>query len=124
MAANALGASAANVAISRDTVGSDATAPNTAGSARSKPTSARQSPPIASATARSNTILPGSWLANGLRHGVNAPDKPPVSPARSAARSSTTDPACDTTPEPPASTTSRGYNDVDLPTRKVVRSVR
>lgn len=36
--------------ISRDTVGSDATRPNTAGSARSTATSARQSPPRASDT--------------------------------------------------------------------------
>ena len=36
---------AARVSISRDTVGSEATGPNTAGSARSMPTSARQSPP-------------------------------------------------------------------------------
>ena len=40
-------ASAARVSISRDTVGSEATRPNTPGSARSRFTSARQSPPNA-----------------------------------------------------------------------------
>ena|SRR5271156_2026267 len=59
MAANAFGASAASAAISRDTVGSDATSPNTPGLARRTATSARQSPPTAiataTATARSST---------------------------------------------------------------------
>ena len=50
--------------------------------------SARQSPPSASATARSSTILPGSWCANGFRHGDNASDSAAVSPVFSAVRSS------------------------------------
>ena len=41
---------AASVRISRETVGSDATGPNTAGSARSMPTSVGQSPPSATAS--------------------------------------------------------------------------
>jgi hypothetical protein len=107
-AATALGASAAKALINRDTVGSDATAPNTAGSARSTPISAKQSPPTASATTRSSTILPGSWLLIGLRHGVNASDNTPLSPVRCAVPSSATAPACDTTPDPRRSTTSDG----------------
>ena len=66
--------SAANVVINRDTVGSEATGPNTSRSPRRCAMSARQSPPIATDTARSNTILPGSWVARGLRHGANACD--------------------------------------------------
>jgi hypothetical protein len=116
------GASAANAVISRDTVGSEATAPNTPGSARSRPISAKQSPPMASATARSQTILPGSWLASGLRQGDNAVDNAPIRPLRSAVRASATAPACDTTPRPVADADNDGYRDVDLPTRMVLRS--
>jgi hypothetical protein len=111
LAANAFGASAANAAINRDTVGSDATRPNTPGSHRSTATSARQSPPTASAIARSTRTLPGSCWASGLRHGASAADYPLVRPVLSAVRASTTAPACDTTPEPPASTENLGYHD-------------
>jgi hypothetical protein len=54
------GASAAKTAISRDTTGPEATGPNSSGCARSAATSARQSPPSASATTRSVMIFPGS----------------------------------------------------------------
>jgi hypothetical protein len=64
IAVKAFGASAAKTLIGRDTVGSEATDPNTPGSACSRPTLAKQFPPIANATARSHTIFPGSWLAN------------------------------------------------------------
>jgi len=63
--ARARSASAANASIVRDTVGSEATGPNTPGSARSAATSARQSPPTARVTARSHTTLVGSCLAVG-----------------------------------------------------------
>lgn len=65
IAATAWSASSANVVISRNTVGSDAIAPNTPGCARSTATSGAASPPSAAATARSATIFPGSWPANG-----------------------------------------------------------
>ena len=47
MAFNAALGLAATASISRDTVGSDATRPNTPGWARSNARSARQSPPVA-----------------------------------------------------------------------------
>src|SRR5262249_59268641 len=53
IAFSAVGASAASVVISRETTGSEATGPNSSGWARSIATSARQSPPIETATARS-----------------------------------------------------------------------
>ena len=101
IAANARAASAASASIVRDTVGSDATSPNTAGSARSSATSARQSPPRASVTARSVTTLPGSWIAIGLRHRASAVDNARSSPAARTVSTSATPPACDTTPTPP-----------------------
>ena len=60
-------------------VGSEATAPNTSGWARTTATSARQSPPNAIATARSSTVLPGSWTERVARHG--APPTTPCQPA-------------------------------------------
>jgi hypothetical protein len=98
MAISAFGASAANVAIRRDTVGSEATRPNNPDSAHSSATSARQSPPIASAIETSATLLPGSWLASGLRQGASAPDNAAVNPTVSAVRTNSADAACDTTP--------------------------
>ena len=59
IAASTRSASAASTSIVRDTVGSEATGPNSAGSARSSAISARQSPPSASVTAKSSTILAG-----------------------------------------------------------------
>ena len=108
MAPNVFGASAANVAIRRDTVESEATRPNNPASARSRATSARQSPPIASAIARLATILPGSWPASGLRQGANAPDNAAVNPTVSAVRTNSAETACDTTPVPEASNDSDG----------------
>ena len=75
--------------------------------------SARQSPPIAIATARSAMILPGSWVANGLRHRPSAVDNAVVRPVFSAVRSTTVAPAYDTTPVPEPSTDNNGYRDVD-----------
>ena len=68
MAANAFGASAASAAISRDTVGSDATSPNTPGLARRTTTSARQSPPTASATASGGGEEGARIVGGGKRH--------------------------------------------------------
>ena len=65
---------AASVSTKRETVGSEATGPNTAGSARASATSAKQSPPTATARATSSRTLPGSCTARGLRHGASAAD--------------------------------------------------
>ena len=46
--------------------------PNIAGSARGMPTSARRSPPGATASAGSSRTLPGSGTARALRHGADA----------------------------------------------------
>ncbi|MBP2320510.1 hypothetical protein JOF56_000895 [Kibdelosporangium banguiense] len=53
------GPAVASRSIARDTVGSDATAPNTPGWLRSTAISAAQSPPSATVTARSVTIFAG-----------------------------------------------------------------
>jgi hypothetical protein len=108
IAASTGGASAARVATARDTVGSEATAPNTPGSPRRTAMSARQSPPSASVTARSLTILAGSWAANGLRHGPSAPDRARSRPTARTVSVNAAAPAWDTTPDPPASTRTRG----------------
>ncbi len=100
IAASEAGTSAASASISRDTVGSEATSPNTSGAPRSWARSARQSPPIARLTARSSRILPGSWRANGFRHGVNACDSAVVSPTVCAVLSNSVLPACGTTLAP------------------------
>ncbi len=68
IAFSACGPSAASIATSRDTTGSDATSPARAGCSRSTAMSARQSPPSATAAARSAMILPGLWTARGARH--------------------------------------------------------
>ncbi len=52
------GPDAASASTMQETVGSDATGPSTAGSARSMPTWARQSPPSATDSATSSRILP------------------------------------------------------------------
>src|SRR5699024_4971593 len=49
-----------------ETVASEATFPYNPGSARSRPRSARQSPPSADDSTRSLRILSGSWVAVGL----------------------------------------------------------
>ena len=59
-AASAVVVSAANAANNRETVGSDATVPNSMCWARMAATSARQSPPRATAIATSSSTLPGS----------------------------------------------------------------
>jgi hypothetical protein len=124
IAFNTRSASAANASIVRDTVGSEATSPNTAGSPRSTATSARQSPPNARATARSHTTLAGSCRANGLRHGANARDNSAPSLLARTASASSTPPARDTTPEPAASTRTQGYNPVVFTWKVLLGSAR
>src|SRR5687768_13402734 len=113
MAASAFRGSSASTVISLDTVGSEATAPNTPGSDRSIARSDTQSPPSASITARSHTILPGSCTAPDRRHGDNFSDNSLLNPVLSTVRNSNPAPACDTTGEPPPATFSDGYHDID-----------
>src|SRR6478672_329288 len=120
IAANAAGASAARVSISRDTVGSEATCPNTPGSDRTWAMSARQSPPIATAIARSSRTFPGSCTANGRIQGASAVDSSPSRPSRLAVAASSTAPAWDTARWAVVSTISDGYEPVDFDIRKVL----
>src|SRR5664279_4020551 len=107
--------------MSLDTVGSDATGPNTAGIDRTCPISARQSPPIATAIARSTSTFPGSCTASGLRHGSNAADIARSNPTVVAVVTSSTDPPIDTTRCPEPATRNDGYNPVGFRIRKVLR---
>lgn len=90
LARRAFSPEAARVSMRRETVGSEATGPNTAGSARSMATSARQSPPSATARTTSRRILPGSCTARAFRHGVTVADiavsRPALRTGRPAAR--------------------------------------
>jgi hypothetical protein len=101
-AANALSASPPNRANSRETVASDATGPYTPGSQRANATSAKQSPPAATAKAASSRIFAGSWNANGLRHRASACDKAPPSPETRTASVNSAPPARDTERDFPA----------------------
>ncbi|MGY3677790.1 hypothetical protein ACVWXU_001413 [Streptomyces sp. TE33382] len=92
----------------RETVGSEATGPNTAGSDRSTATSARQSPPSATARATSSRVLPGPCTARAFRHGVSAPDIAVSNPALRTVSTSSTPPACETTARPPPSVRTHG----------------
>ena len=74
IAFSARGASAASRAISRETTGSEATGPDRPGCERSTAISARQSPPRATATARSAMTFPGSWTARGACHRCSPAD--------------------------------------------------
>lgn len=66
-------------------------------------------------------ILPGSNRVKGLHHGDSFSNSAVVGPVSSAVRSSSsTTPACDTTPVPVASTGSAECDDVDLLTRGVL----
>lgn len=84
---SAFGGTAASVLINREMVGTYTTTAKPAGSDPSGAASARQSP-NASMIARSKTILPGSWVANGLR-----PDAPRVRPVITAVPVSSIPPA-------------------------------
>ena len=109
---------AASASISRDTVGSDATDPNSSGWARNIATSAKQSPPNANVTARSATTFPGSCTARGLRHPASPTDKPRSSPAARSVSVNSNAPAWATTPDPSPDTTTLAYRPVVF-TRKV-----
>ncbi|BCK66447.1 hypothetical protein Srufu_004000 [Streptomyces libani subsp. rufus] len=109
IAPTAFGPPAAGAPISRETVGSDATGPNTSGCSRRTPMSPRQSPPNARAVARSRTVFPGSWTARGLRHGASAADSARSNPTTRAVPVNNTPPACETIPDPPTATRTRGY---------------
>jgi hypothetical protein len=104
IAASAAVTSPASTSMVRDTVASEATAPNTPGSARSSAMSARQSPPTVNDNARSSTTLPGSWIANGLRHGANALDIAASRPLTRTVSVNSTPPACPTAGESVVST--------------------
>jgi hypothetical protein len=108
IARNAATGSWASRSIARDTVGSEATGPNTPGSARSTAMSARQSPPNASVTARSSTIFAGSWRAFECRLLASAADSCLSSPTVRMVSVSSSPPACDTIFEPAVSTPGLG----------------
>lgn len=80
IAAIATPASSPSASSSRLIVGSEATAPNSSGWARSSAASAKQSPPSAIAKARSSTVLPGSWIDRAARHGPSCSDNPCAKP--------------------------------------------
>ena len=107
IAFSARGRSPASTLTSRDTTGSDATGPASSGCSRSTAMSARQSPPRASAAARSATVFPGSWTARGARHRAMLSDKPRPRPETRIVSHSSTAPAWDTSPRPSADTATR-----------------
>jgi len=86
-------ASSARRAIVRGIVGSEATNPQTAGSARNSAASSRCSPPIATVIARSSSTFAGSCIANGRRHGASAADNSRPRPDARIACVSNTPPA-------------------------------
>jgi hypothetical protein len=99
--------SPARTSTSRDTVGSEATGPNSSGWARTTATSARQSPPSAIAAARSSTTLPGSCAARGARHRANASVNDRSSPAARAVSASSVAPAEESNDSLPAANRTR-----------------
>ena len=104
---SARGRSPARALTSRDTTESDATGPARSGCSRSTAISARQSPPSATAAARSATIFPGSWTARGARQRARFADKPRLRPVTRIVSHSRTAPAWATTPRPSADTVTR-----------------
>ena len=104
IAAIASSGSPAKASSSRLIVGSEATGPNNSGWARTTATSARQSPPSAIATARSSTVLPGSWTERAARHGANPSRQSFASPLTRAVASSIAAPAEEISDSPPDST--------------------
>ena len=83
----------------REIVGSDATFPNRCGRARSITTSAGQSPPAASITARSQTALPGRWTAVGRANPSSSTASASTRPRTRAVSVSSSIPAFDTEPD-------------------------
>jgi hypothetical protein len=68
--------------------------------------------------------LAGSWVAAGLRHRASAWLNAASRPLTRNASTSVTPPACDTTPDPAASTPTRGYNPLRFFTWKVLLDPR
>jgi hypothetical protein len=124
IAVSARGPAPASVSTSRDTVGSEATIPNSAGSARSAPMSDRQSPPSATARARSSRTLPGSCTARGLLHGRSAADIAVSRPVLRTVSTSSTPPACETTAAPSPWTRIGGYDPIRFFTWRVLLSLQ
>jgi len=108
IAASAAGASLANAAMVRDTVGSEATHPYTTGCSRSTAMSARQSPPRLSVTARSVSTFAGSCIAKGLRHDASALDNPTPKPLTPMVSVSNIPPPDDTVEPSDLPTATRG----------------
>jgi hypothetical protein len=105
IARNALSPAPARVVTSRDTVGSEAMGPNSSGDERDPAISARQSPPNASANARSATFLPGSCADPGRRHRSNPTDRPRSRPETRNVSASSRPPVWQTIPDPSDDTT-------------------
>lgn len=120
IAARAFSPETARVWMRRETVGSGATGPNMAGSTRSMSTSARQSPPNATARATSrgpsrDHVRPAAFAT------VSAPR---ISPGRGrplrTVSTSRTEPTYETTWRPSPWTRTRGYDAVSSLTWKVL----
>src|SRR5947209_14223961 len=94
--------------ITRNAVGTEATAPKTSACRRRPSRFARASPPPAMVTARSEITLPGSWRRRRLHIGASASDRASVSPERSAISASRRLPAWVARPLPSAVTFNAG----------------
>src|SRR5438309_1733388 len=94
--------------ITRNAVGTEATAPKTSACRRRPSRFARASPPPAMVTARSEITLPGSWRRRRLHIGASASDRASVSPERSAISASRRLPAWVASPLPSAVTFKAG----------------
>src|SRR5437899_422667 len=94
--------------ITRNAVGTEATAPKTSACRRRPSRFARASPPPAMVTARSEITLPGSWRRRRLHIGAGASDRASVSPERSAISASRRLPAWVASPLPSAVTFNAG----------------
>lgn len=99
-------------ASSRQTVGVEATGPNTSAWSRSAARSAIASPPSASITARSTAIRPGACPVPRGRSRHSASAKAALRPVASARSAGRREPTWRTTPRPSADTTSLGRDPV------------
>ena len=93
IAVRTLSTSPASRAMARERVGSEATGPNTAGSARTAARSEQVSPPNASVNARSRSTFAGSCRASCGRHGASASLNATSSPAVRTVEVNSTPPA-------------------------------
>src|SRR5437879_8107629 len=94
--------------ITRNAVGTEATAPKTSACRRRPSRFARASPPPAMVTARSELTLPGSCRRRRWRIGASGCDRASVSPERSAISASRRLPAWVASPLPSAVTFNAG----------------